>query len=373
MHRMRSRLGKVGKRRLVQELELLCGCGAGLQAIASPFCAALKRLLEARSVMLMWFTEDEQPLGFFHDTAPAELKDLFISQLDTLFLNADASGLTVARPEGPLVGKMCDPELERRFRESEIYRLLCVPLGDHELIDMRAHVPGIGFAGCFVWKGEGDRFGAEHLELLTAVQPMMQHALERGAMGNQWRSVGPPDAHLITDVQGGRLIAIDDHAEALLCGSHLLRQHVSMLRQPRLAPSFAAILAQQLGAGRAGGLELPVPDGRLVCRASRTHFVRARDGRGDGGEDGAEDALFIALDLQAWDDVPRIAHLMTLELTPLQRRLALHAMNGGERARSADVFGLSEAALKQHSKMIYEALEVQSWRDLVGWMPAAAR
>jgi hypothetical protein len=87
------------RRDLLQCLRLLCTSGASLQAIASPFYAAAREQLGADAGMLLWLTESGEPLGFYHETAPAELKDYFAENIDTMFDDTEeVSGGFLAAP-----------------------------------------------------------------------------------------------------------------------------------------------------------------------------------------------------------------------------------------------------------------------------------
>lgn len=355
--------GKIRQRRILNEIELLSGCGAGLHAIASPFCGAVRELLSCRSTMLIWFDKDERPIGFFHDSAPAELKDLFIANLDAAFTKSETvNAMSTARPEGPLVGKTFDSRVRALLYSTNIRRHFCAPLGYHHVIYIRAQAPENGLAVFFAWNDEARPFTTQHTDLLEQIQPLMQRALALGTQEGQWRSLAKGNPHFITCMDGCRLIAIDDEAQDILIGSHLFRQEEQMPKRARHTPGFARLLSQQLETADGAAIVLPVPDGRLVCRAKPTKLIR------DSGSD--EAGVFVSIDLQQWDGVARIRHLMGLALTPLQRRIALFAMQAGERSDCATRFGISHAAVKEHTKTIYGEVGVHGWRELARWMPA---
>lgn len=139
----------------------------------------------------------------------------------------------------------------------------------------------------------------------------MVHAVATQRADAAWRSRGR--GHLVTDRSGATLSAIDADAERMLMASHLLRQHVSMTQAPRAAPCFVRILVQELA-----------------------------------------------------EDVLRVDRVSALPLTPLQRRIALFTMGGGERAECGARFGVSAEALKKHLRAIYDASGAANWLELAG-------
>lgn len=341
----------------MQRLHLLCSSGAGLPAIATNFCTVTRKLLCADAGMIMWFTEEGDPLGFFHETAPAELKDHFVENLDALFDETDeVSARFLVAPEGPLIGKMLDPVLQARFHRGNIYHHLCVPLGHHHLLDMRAHVPGIGLAGFFAWNPPERPFTEAHVAQLEAVQPLMQQSLNALAAQARWRSVAEGTPHLITSMSGRDLLAIDPEAERVLRSTHLLQQNVSLVRETRDAPKFVSMLAAMLDGQESAELALPISNGRLVCRATRTRMLH-RSGQ-------ASERLFVSLDPQIADEVAHVEFVMSLRLTALQREILYFALQGGERSDCQTRFGVSPEALKKHLRAIYSATGATNWLEL---------
>ncbi len=158
------------------------------------------------------------------------------------------------------------------------------------------------------------------------------------------------------------MLAIDAEAERILMLSHLLRQNLSLLEQPRRAPGFVALLAAQLAAGETAELTLPVPNGRLVCRAGRTRMLHSPDS--------SPDSIFISLDLEVAQEVAKIRYLMELDLTPLQRDVAAFALLGGERQDCIEALGVGPEALKKHLRAVFEATGTSRWKDLHALPPA---
>ena len=343
---------------MLERIELLCACGAGLEAVASPFCAAVRDLLGSDAGSLFWIGPNDQPLGFFHTSAPAELKDLYISQLDERFLLSEPVNIvTLAARSGPQIGKVLAPGQLEAFRTGNIYRQLCVPLGHHYLLDMRADGGAQGAAVFVGWNLAGDPFRQADARLLGPVQPLMEQSLRAGQSGAAWRTVSDATAHLVTSLDGTRLLSIGPEAERVLMRSHLLGQDVSMTSLARRAPGFARLLAAQLSDRETVRMSLPVTDGRLVLNASRTRLLRSDLPDGEG--------MFVAVELQVAEEVLVIDRLMDVNLTPMQRRIALFAAMGGAREACAGLFGVSGEALKKHLARIYSETGVGRWADLI--------
>ncbi len=200
------------------------------------------------------------------------------------------------------------------------------------------------------------------MQALEAVQPLMQHALAAGSHGAKWRPIAPGSPHLIASEDGRELLAIDAEAERILMSSHLLRQNLSLTAQPRQAPGFVALLVGQLAASETAELRLPVPDGRLVCRASRTRILNPVEGRSN--------SIFVSLSLEIAEEAAKVRYLMSFDLTPLQRDVAAIAFHGGERKDCAEALQVSPEALKKHLRAVFDATGTSRWNDLQN-LPAA--
>lgn len=355
----------VRRRRIFEHIRLLCRCGVGLEAIASPLSGAVRDLIGAASGSLFWLDERRMPAGFFHDCAPAEIKDLFITRFEDLFLGPEeVNVIELTRSIEPSIGRMLDPAFEQRFWRGNVYRYLCLPLGHRHMLDVRIEVDGVGRALFCAWNPPGRPFTQADADGLRPAQLEMQIAATGQRADVNWRSLDSGTAHFMTDISGLKLVAIDEEAEAMLMESHLLRQNVSMTRQPRAAPGFAALLARLLGTQSAATLYLPVANGRIAARASRTRSV-------DPEGASAEAMMFVSLGLQAAADVLAVEYLMTLPLFPLQREIALFAMQGRPRSDCCPTFSIGDEALKKHLRAIFGATGARKWTDLANLDPTS--
>jgi hypothetical protein len=345
------------RRRLLEHIRSLSECGAGLGAIAGPVCAAARELAGGDAGSIFWKDDKGEPAGFYHETGRADLKDMYITRFDELFSGPGQENmLTLTEIVGPSVGRMITSEYLDLFRSGNVYRHLCVPLDHHSMLDVRIEVAGHGRALLLIF-GKGDhRFTPADVERIRPVQAMLQRAVAFERPDTRWVRDSQDAAHFTTDLSGRQLLAIDPEAEAMLMASHLLAQNIAMLSRPRAAPAFALMLAGMLAGGATPRQALPIANGRIVATARPTRLL---DGQG-----GETTGMYVSLAREASFDVLCIARLMTTQLSPLQRDIALFGLRGSDRARCGDEFGVGGEALKKHCARIFDALGATRWTDL---------
>jgi hypothetical protein len=345
------------QRKHIEHIRLLSGCGAGLQAIAGPITLALRDLIGAASAALFWLDEEGNPAGFFHDCAPAELKDFYVRRYDDMFGSSDQmTMLTFINAEGKAVGTTLADGFLDRWLDSNIHRYLCAPLGHHHFLDMRLDHGGKGRAAWFAWNPDGRPFTLANVAMLETARPLVGRTLGINEVQTSWRVVGEGNGHFLTDLSGETLIAIHPEAEDFLKGAHLLKQNVAMTGDLAEAPLFAAALAMQLQHQLSASITLPIANGRLVARASRTRMVQSGD---------VQDLMYIAVNREVAVSALAVEHVMSLSLTPFQREIALFAIAGGRRDKCEGEFGVSSEALKKHLRAIYRATDTRTWIELV--------
>jgi hypothetical protein len=350
-------LDAMGRRRLNEKISLLCQCGAGLEAIAAPLCNAIRDLVGADSASIFWLDVTRNPAGFYHDCAPAELKDMFAARLGEFNTPDELNMMTLTEPGEPSIGRLLDPATLEAFWQGAVYQHLCVPLGHRYLLDMRVDCDGVGRALFCAWSKEGHPFDERHAALLRPVQRQISRAFANVRENGVWSPVDVGLAHFLTSADGSELVAISAQAEELLRDSHLLGQNVALAGRQRAAPSFALQLARDLNASESAVLHVPVANGRLWARAAYNLSAAGS---------AQIDTMLVVLSLERSLDVHAIEKLMELPLSPLQRELALFALRGGERVSCDEEFGVSPEALKKHSRAIYSALGVGRWADISG-------
>lgn len=344
------------RRRTVERIRLLCQSGAGLEAIAAPLCHAARELIGADAASIFWLDAGRNPAGFYHDSAPAALKDMFATELNRFTRPDEMNMVTMTLPAEPSIGRLLDPAVLERFWQGAVYKHLCVPLGHRYLLDMRIDVDGVGRALFCAWNDESRPFVAADVEALRPLQRQISASIDRTREDARWVAVDLGLAHFLTSADGSDLLAINGDAETLLRDGHLLGQNVAMAGRQRAAPGFALQLARMLMQQDTALLHVPVANGRLTARA--THSVSA------AGRDGGAATMLVVLSMERSADVEAIESLMAVSLSPLQREMALFAVRGGERAECEAEFGVSPEALKKHSRAIYNVLDVARWTDI---------
>lgn len=315
-------------------------------------------LLGTDAASLFWLDSNREPKGFYHSNASAELKDLFISRFDELFMGPEeVNMIELTRPIGPSIGRMLDKDFRERFWRGNVYQYLCVPLGHRHMLDVRVEVDGIGRLLLCGW-GKADRpFTKADADALVPVQTLIQHAIAIERSDVRWRATKDAAmAHFITDESGKELFAINPDAEAMLMESHLLRQNISMTELPERAPGFAFQLATAMMQAREPVIHLAIANGRIIARASPTRFI---------GADGVElSRMFVSLEQQVPVDVLIVSFLMNLSLSPLQREIALYGMQGGARSDCIENFAVSAESLKKHVRAILNETGAANWAEL---------
>lgn len=353
-------------RQVMANLRLLCHSGAGLEALAGPLCRFVREVAGGTAGAVFWNDAAGNPAGFFHDCAPPELKDLFVTRFDELFGSPDHYTMRNFIGDGGVaIGKTLAPEFMDAWVDGPIHRHLCVPLDNHHILDMRIDRDGAGFAAFFAWRPERHPpFSAADVALLGPVQRLIETAAKADAPAVKWCKVSAGHGHFITDPSGAALVAMHPEAERFLKDSHLLQQNISVTGRLNAAPSFAATLAQQLAGTGTASLHIPVANGRLAVQASHTRGI---------GEDGGDvPMMFVALHREVAQNMLAAEYLMALPLTAFQREIALFAMIGGERSACGAELGVSDEALKKHLRAIFAATGATRWADLPGLaLPAA--
>lgn len=358
-------LNKIARRRLLEHLELLCLSGAGIEAIAIPVCELFRRLVDADSASVFWQNEHGQPMGFFHDCAPAEIKDFFVSNFEALFSDpTEVNMVGMLRPELPNIGRALEPGWHALYLKSNVYKYLSGPLGHEFMLDVRIDLHGQGRVLFSGWNTAGRPFRLSHTKAAQPVHDLVKIAISGDRETVAWTSIGSRSAHFISDIHGEMLIGIDAEAETWLLSAHLLGQNVRMNGTLRTAPMFARDLAAQLVNLPAAECTIPVAAGRLVVRAVKSLFRDRAD---------ETPRLLFSLDMQRAADIEIIDFVCDTSLTMLQKKIALYAIRGGTRQACEDEFAVSPAALKKHLGAIYDAFSIDGWTDLAELSRAGRR
>lgn len=344
------------KRRILERIRLLCGCGAGMEAIAPALCEALHDLIETEANAVFWVDENGVPSGYHHDNAPAELKDFYVRNFEALFTDpTQFSMIAMLDSVEPSVGRAVGEAGMKWVLESNVHKYLCAPLGHHHALDMRIDHDGRGRAVFCLWRGESLPYGPGDVSILREVQPLIQSAVAQVPNMVRWRGLSSRTAHFITDAAGRELRSIDAEADQTLAASHLLSQNVAAQPPLRDAPGFAEQLAAMLATQEQAEMSVAVAGGRLLARATWSRIISAGT---------VEPQILVAIDRQVCTPVLVANYVATLPLTYLQKRIALFAILGGERSACEADIGVGPEALKKHLRAIYECTGTAQWSEL---------
>ncbi len=344
------------KRRTLERIRLLCGCGAGMEAIAPALCEALHDLINSEANAVFWVDENGVPTGYYHDNAPAELKDFYVRNFESLFTDpAQFSMIAMLETVEPSVGRLLGDEGMKWVLESNVHKYLCAPLGHHHALDMRIDHDGRGRAVFCLWRGESRSYGPDDVAVLREVQLLIQSAMGQVADRVRWRGLSSRTAHFITDAAGRELRSIDAEAEQILAASHLLSQNVAAQPPLRDAPGFAEQLAAALATQEQAEMSVAAAGGRLLARATWSRIVSATE---------VAPQILVTIDRQVCTPVLVADFVAGLPLTYLQKRIGLFAILGGERSACEADIGVGPEALKKHLRAILESTGASQWSEL---------
>ncbi|MBV8971961.1 MAG: hypothetical protein JO290_06680 [Sphingomonadaceae bacterium] len=351
------------KAAIMEELRLLCQCGVGLEAIASPFCDAVRRLTGADAAALFW--HDERGIvGFCHDRAPDELRELFIGRFEELFASPADDAMHDWLLNAPETIGAC-LNVPPRFFTSANFKMLIEPCGHHWPFDCRVVIDGATRATLFLYNPLDRPFDASYIALLCPVQGLMRRAIVRRNADARWQAEPAAGGTLITDASGRRIVAIAPAVQTLFARCQMRLIDKSIVGATVRAPAFVLALAQQLDRSEPACLHFGVLGGQVAATAEP--MLPA---------DGEARLIAVHVGFERSVEVGCVERLLALPLTPLQREIGLHAMLGGSRADCPAHFGISDEAFKKHLKSLYKATGTERWSDLcagAAGAPAATR
>ena len=341
------------RQRVLEEIRLLCQCGVGLEAIASPLCDATRRLTAADAAALFWHDEQGSILGFCHDLAPDEIKELFILRFDELFAPPGGNRINEwLLKSDKTIGTALDPPPE--YFESANFKLLIQPSGHHWPFDCRVDIGGVPRATMLLYNSVERPFDRSYIELLRPVQALMRRAIEIQKTRPQWQAEPQTRGSLLADLSGKKLLAISDSARTLFSRCQMMLYDKTIVGSTSRAPTFVMQLALLLADQTAAELHFGVIGGRLAVTATRLASAEA----------GSADTMLVDIVFERAAEVITVEHVLGLTLSPLQREIVLHAMLGRSRAECSNEFGITEEALKKHLKVIYRITGAANWSSL---------
>lgn len=347
----------IERRRILERLNLLATCGAGLAAFAPLACEIARDWIGAQSGSIFWRDGKGLPAGFYHDCAPPEVKDLFVTKAQSLFTDPNEfSMISMSEPVGPSIGRALEPDFEPWFKASNVYHYLCRPLGHECVLDLRISNPGSGAAVIALWNPQDRPFHKTDATRLQPIQKLLELALENTPQGVHWVASTLKPSHLIADIEGKVLLAISNDAESTLKASHLLNQNVPMAGQLRIAPSFVRQLAGMIYNDVDASTIIPVAGGRLRATASINRVISDANGPAQN--------LVITLQPEIALNVIAAEHFAKLPLTFLQKQISMAAIRGISRRECQLELSLSDESYKKHLRAIYDATQTSNWREL---------
>ena len=343
-------------RRCWHELDLLCRIGVGLAPIACDLTALLRRMVGAEAAALFWLDEFGLPEGFHHEDSPDSVKDLFLNEFERLFVGErEINVFALAQRQDQRVGHLLAPEAG--YFKSNTYNLLVRASGHHHSLDLRVDVNGRARAVVLLFRAANCPFSDDDAAVLLRVAPYLQRAIEISLPPDAWQGLGAQEGHLLLDGAAQRIVLMNDPALELLrnAGQRGMGWHQGA--PPETPPPFV----QRLLAQPDRPLHLPVPGGVLVAQMHGMHAP------GPGNADlggGAPQNLLVALSLKRPMRIDVVRRVLSLQLSPLQREIALLAGLGHARADCVSQIGVSPEALKKHLRVIFTATGTSVWDDL---------
>jgi len=348
------------------ELDLLCRAGAGLAPIAPAVCRLAREMVGAEACALFWLDADGRPEGFFHQHSTAEAQELFLNEFDRLFVGpAEINVAALAQTQGARVGRLL--HVPASYYRSNTFNLLVKASGHHHSLDLRVDVDGRARAVLLLFRTRVRAFDGDDAALLTRIEPYLQRALS--GVRDLAQSAPPlRTGHLLLGHDGRQLLMLSGDAEALLKACTLVGQDVRLTGPLQVVPRFVRDLCERMAASGqpTAHRQLDIPAGRLALTACRLHAPTH-------GDRALATQTLVTLELLPPQRLQLVQRVLELELSPLQREIALHAGLGGMRADCERDIGVGKEALKKHLKAIYRAAGVVDWPGLSARLGDGAR
>jgi len=334
------------------ELDLLCRAGVGIEPIAPTVCRILREIVGADAVSLFWMDEQQMPAGLFHENAADSALDLFVNEYDRLFTGAsEINASQIAATTGRPVGQLLNPE--RSYFRSNTFNLLVRASGHFHTLDLRVDVANRARAVVMLFREEQNPFDEIDASYLRQALPYLKRAIESQSAESIWER-SRLGGYMLVDLSGTKLLTLSAEANELLKACTIVGQNVRLIGPTTMPPRFAQDLCRRLVSSSMAQDVLDVPGGRLLLTATLMHPPVAE----------ASEQVLISLQMEQPKRLKAIENILNLELSPLQRSIALVAAMGGTRAECLTSAGTSNEALKKHLATIYRRVGVASWEEL---------
>jgi hypothetical protein len=356
------------KNKIWNELDLLCSLGIGLEAIAPDMARLLRELVGAEATAIFWLDERGMPAGFFHEDSPAHIRELFLNEFERLFVGAAEINVAhLAQSHASRIGHLLAPPAS--YFQSNTYNLLVRPSGHHHALDLRIDLRGQARAVVLLFRPKGQPFDPSHAALLQQASPYLERALAAQDLQPKWCANTSLQAHMVVNAGGTQILMQSPQASALLGNANLVGTGLRLSGGSSTPPTFIRQLCAQIPqpqrraaafpteASHSSTCSFAVPGGQL--RASATPLLASHMAATN-----AAHQVLITLDFMQPAALHAARKVMALEVSPLQREIALMAGLGRDRGDCPQTLGVSKEALKKHLRTVYAAAGVGNWEDL---------
>ena len=349
------------------ELDLLCRSGTGLVAIAPAVCQLAREMVGADAGSLFWLDEQGMPLGFFHENSPQQARELFLNEFDRLFLGPNETNVVqlAQRHSGPAVGQLLN--MPALYYRSNTFNLLVRASGHHHALDLNVRVNGRTRAVLLLFRAVGQPFADDDARALQRIERYLHRALAATPDSAIWSAPPTRSGHLLLGRPADpnapwQLCMTGGDALHILHNCNLVGQNLRFSSaQLQALPHFIQQACDELTHAALPTLQraFAVPGGHLCVT-----LMPLQPPAMPPVPPPPATQILATLELRTPQRLQLVQRLMALQLSPLQREIALLAGAGGRRADCEDTIGVSNEALKKHLKIIYRTVGVADWSAL---------
>jgi hypothetical protein len=351
----------VYRRSIWSELKLLCRSGAGLEALAPDISRLLRELIGADAVAVFWLDTNGMPEGFFHEDSPLSTRELFANEFERLFVGESEINVTaLAKNEGKSIGYLLNPDPS--YYHSNTYNLLVRPSGHHHALDIRVDVQGRTRAVILLFRTRGTPFDKESIILLERAESYLTQIFALKEDTSIWRTDSDEKACFLVRHHDCCVVMCSENTNVLLGRLNLVGAGGRLTNMPNDSPRFIRELCEK--ARLNNNCQSPyistraVPGGLLKITVVAMHTPQNIDYFSDSH-------LLVTLEFMRPSSLVAVQRVLALDISPLQREIALMAGLGQARSMCTESLGTSNESLKKHLRVVYAAAGVRNWDELV--------